>query len=52
MEKHFYERTINMLKNIENLENNNIKNKIKQIIESVIKNAFQVKNKILFIAIR
>jgi hypothetical protein len=42
LDKHFYERTVSMLKNIENLENNNIKNKIKQIVEDAVKGVLSV----------
>jgi hypothetical protein len=38
-----------MLKNVENLENNNIKNKIKEIVEDVLKSVLSV---ILYIKIR
>ncbi len=31
-----------MLKNIENLENSNIKNKIKQIVDDAVKNVLNV----------
>jgi|LauGreDrversion4_2_1035121.scaffolds.fasta_scaffold409304_1 hypothetical protein len=37
LEKHFYERTFTMLKTVENLENSNVKNKIKDIIEDSLK---------------
>jgi hypothetical protein len=37
LEKHFYDRTISMLKTVENLENSNVKNKIKDVIEDSIK---------------
>jgi hypothetical protein len=52
LEKHFYERTVNMLKNIENQENNNIRNKIKEIVDSTVKTVFQVKKIILSLEIR
>lgn len=37
LEKHFYDRTINMLKTIENMENSNIRNKIKEVTEESLK---------------
>lgn len=37
LEKHFYDRTVAMLKSVENLENSNVKNKIKEIVEESIK---------------
>lgn len=37
LEKHFYDRTLSMLKNVEQLENSNVKNKIKEIIEESLK---------------
>lgn len=33
LEKHFYDRTADMLKNIENMENNNVKNTIRRVTE-------------------
>jgi len=45
LHKHFYDRTLNMLKTIENMENNNIRNKIKQITEDAYKKLLQVKLK-------
>jgi hypothetical protein len=37
LEKHFYERTVTMLKSIENMENNNVKHKIKALTEEAVK---------------
>jgi hypothetical protein len=37
LDKHFYDRTVNMLKTIENLENNNIKSKIRDVTEESLK---------------
>jgi len=45
LHKHFYDRTLNMLKTIENMENNNIRNKIKQITEDAYRKLLQVKLK-------
>jgi hypothetical protein len=45
LHKHFHDRTLNMLKTVENMENNNIKNKIKQITEEAYKKLLQVNNK-------
>lgn len=36
LEKHFYERTIDMLKTIESMENNNIKHEISSITEKAV----------------
>ena len=43
LSKHFYDRTINMLRTVENMENNNIRNKIKQITEAAYSKLLQVK---------
>jgi hypothetical protein len=42
LDKHFLERTVSMLKNIENLENSNIRNKIRHIVEDAVKNVLNV----------
>jgi hypothetical protein len=42
LQKHFYDRTLSMLKTVENLENNNIRNKIKQIAEESLKSLINV----------
>lgn len=42
LQKHFYDRTLSMLKTIEHLENNNIRNKVKQIAEDALKNLINV----------
>jgi hypothetical protein len=44
LHKHFYDRTLNMLKTVEQMENNNIKNKVKQIAEDALKNLINVSN--------
>jgi len=44
LNKHFYDRTLNMLKTVEQMENNNIKNKVKQIAEDALKNLINVSN--------
>ncbi len=41
LEKHFYDRTVSMLKTIEQFENSNVKNKIKELIEESMKTVFQ-----------
>jgi hypothetical protein len=42
LEKHFYERAVDMLKTIENLENSNIKNTISKITEEAIQAVLKV----------
>lgn len=37
LEKHFHDRTLQLLKNIEMMENSNIKNKVKEITEESLK---------------
>jgi hypothetical protein len=37
LEKHFYDRTVNMLKTVEQYENSNVKNKIKESVEESLK---------------
>ena len=37
LEKHFYDRTVSMLKSVEQLENSNVKNTIKEHVEESIK---------------
>ena len=37
LEKHFYDRTVDLLKNIERIENSNQKNKIREILEESLK---------------
>lgn len=37
LEKHFYDRTINMLKTVEHYENTNVKNKIRESVEESLK---------------
>ena len=37
LEKHFYERTVDMLKSIEHMENANVKNKIREAVEEALK---------------
>jgi hypothetical protein len=37
LEKHFYDRTVNMLKTVEQFENSNVKNKIKESVEASLK---------------
>lgn len=37
LEKHFYDRTVNMLKGVEQMENSNVKDKIKEAIEGGVK---------------
>lgn len=41
LDKHFYERTVDMLKSIEFMENSNVKHKIKETIEDAIKTVLQ-----------
>ena len=42
LEKHFYERTVDMLKTIEVMENNNIKNTISRITEQAMQSVLKV----------
>lgn len=42
LEKHFYERTVDMLKTIEVMENNNIKNEISKITEQAMQTVLKV----------
>jgi hypothetical protein len=46
LHKHFYDRTLNMLKTVENMENNNIRNKVKQIAEDALKSLINVRKKL------
>ena len=48
LHKHFYDRTFNMLKTVENMENNNIRNKIRQITEEAYKKLLQVNKNLIF----
>lgn len=42
LHKHFYDRTVSMLKTVENMENNNIRHKVKQIAEDALKTLINV----------
>jgi len=37
LDRHFYERAVDLLRNIENVENNNVKNKMREIVEESLK---------------